>query len=80
VPGLTEQWLQRLVNCHLAQNALLGHVSVAEPDCPLVPAGVTATVRSERDRFAVDIRGNSSEVAREIEARTRRLAGKDWTD
>jgi hypothetical protein len=61
-------------------DALLGHVSAVEPDCPLVPAGVSATVRSAPDRFAVDIKGSSPEVVKEIEARTRRLLGNRWID
>ena len=80
VLGLTEQRLQRLVNCHLAQNALVGHVSAVEPDCPLVPAGVSAAVRSASDRFAVDIKGSSPEVVKEIETRTRLLVGNRWID
>lgn len=80
VPGLTQERLQRLVNCHLAQNAVLGHVSPSEPDCPLVPAGVVASVRSATDRFAVDVKGNSPSVVTEIRARTQRLVGDRWSE
>lgn len=44
VPGLTRERLQQIVDCHLARNAALGHDSSRMPDCPLVPAGVRATV------------------------------------
>lgn len=78
LPGLTPERLQRVVNCHLAQNALLGHPVEADPDCPLVPAGVSASVRSAGDRFAVEIKGSSPEVVQEITARTRRVVGSRW--
>lgn len=34
VPGLTAEWLQRIINCHLARNATRGHVVEEMPDCP----------------------------------------------
>ena len=80
IPGLTQERLQRIVNCHLAENAVLGHVSPSEPDCPLVPAGVVATVRSSTDRFAVDVKGDSPSVVSEIRARTQRLVGNRWSE
>lgn len=73
VPGLTPEWLQRVVDCHLARNAALGHVVPDMPDCPLVPKGVTARVSSVGSGFAVAIRGNSDAVAREVLERARRL-------
>lgn len=39
VPGLTAEWLQRVIDCHLARNASLGHEVPEMPDCPLVPKG-----------------------------------------
>lgn len=74
IPGLTAEWLQRLVDCHLARNAALGHDVPEMPDCPLVPRGVEARVRSTGNGFAVEIRSNNRDIASEILARARRLA------
>ena len=74
VPGMTVEWLQRVVDCHLARNAVLGHVAPEMPNCPLVPEGVTARVRSTGNGFAVDLRADDSTTVREIVARTDRLA------
>lgn len=46
VPGLTKELFQRIVNCHLARNAVLGHDAPELAYCPLAPKGVTAEVRS----------------------------------
>ena len=73
-PGMTAQWLQRVVDCHLARNAALGHVVPTMPDCPLVPKGVSARVSSTRDGFAVAIRGADDAVAREVLERARRAS------
>ncbi len=71
VPGLTAQWLQRVVDCHLARNAALGHEVPEMPACPLVPRGVRATVTATPDGFAVAVRGEdqaSKEIWRRAEA------------
>jgi hypothetical protein len=73
VPGLTAEWLQRLVDCHLARNAALGHDVPEMPDCPLVPRGVSARVRSVGNGFAVDVRSEDPDVAADVLARARRL-------
>lgn len=64
--GLTVEWLQRLVNCHLARNAAVGHDMPEMPDCPLVPRGVSASVRSVGDGFAVDVTSDDPTSAAEI--------------
>lgn len=74
VPGMTAEWLQRLVDCHLARNSALGHVVPEMPDCPLVPKGVSATVSSTGDGFRVSIRAEDPAAAREVLARAKRLA------
>lgn len=74
VPGLTAEWLQRVVSCHLARNAALGHVVPEMPDCPLVPRGVQARVSPAADGFEVAIRADHPTVAREVLARAQRLA------
>lgn len=72
-PGMTAEWLQRVVDCHLARNAALGHVVPEMPDCPLVPRGVRASVRSTGNGFAVSIRSGDHSVARDVFARAERL-------
>ena len=74
VPGLTAEWFQRVVNCHLARNAALGHSVPEMPDCPLVPRGVEARVSPAGDGFAVAIQSDDTGVAREILERAQRLA------
>jgi hypothetical protein len=73
VPGLTAEWLQRSIECHLARNASLGHDVPEMPDCPLVPNGAEATVISTGTGFAVTIRSPQEVEAEEILARARRL-------
>lgn len=73
VPGMTAEWLQRVVDCHLARNSALGHVMPDMPNCPLVPKGAEARVTSTGTGFAVTIRANDAETAREILSRAQRL-------
>lgn len=74
VPGLTAEWLQHLIDCHLARNAALGHVVSDMPDCPLVPRGVHAKVRPTADGgLAVEISAEDPETAAEVLARASRL-------
>lgn len=74
VPGMTAEWLQRVVDCHLARNAALGHQVPEMPACPLVPKGVSAKVKSTGNGFAVIVRSDDDATAREILARAERLA------
>lgn len=71
-PGMTAEWLQRVVDCHLARNAALGHVVPEMPNCPLVPKGAAARVTSTANGFAVAIRTDDLTVAREVLDRARR--------
>lgn len=77
VKGMTAEWLQRVVDCHIARNAALGHTVPEMPNCPLVPKGVSASVSSTGRGFAVSIRAEDSAVAAEILARARRLERRD---
>ena len=72
-PGLTTEWLQRIVNCHLARNAAAGHDMPEMPYCPLVPPGVDAKVRSVGDGFAVDVTSKDPATAAEILRRAQQL-------
>lgn len=73
VPGMTAEWLQRVVDCHLARNASLGHAVPEMPNCPLVPNGAQARVTSTGNGFAVAIRSDDTATAREILSRAERL-------
>ena len=74
VPGLTAEWLERDVKCHLARNAALGHVVPEMPDCPLVPRGVEASVTASASGFAVTIRAEDEATARDVLRRAEALA------
>ncbi len=74
VPGLTVEWLQRSVDCQIARSAALGYVVPEMPDCPLIPKGVEAHVRSSGTGFKVEIRSDDPTTAREILARADRFA------
>lgn len=70
---MTVPWLQRLVDCHLARNAALGHDVPEMPYCPLVPRGVSARVSAVDRGFAVDVRAEDPATAQEILRRARGL-------
>jgi hypothetical protein len=72
VPGMTAEWLQRVIDCHLARNAAIGHeaASAEMPDCPLTLRNATARVESVGDGFAVTIRSDDAATAKEIVRRT----------
>ncbi len=73
VPGMTAQWLQRVVDCHLARNSALGHDVPEMPSCPLVPKDVTATVSATNAGFGVAIRAENAETANEVLRRAHAL-------
>jgi len=72
-PGLTAEWLQRIVDCHLARNAAVGHDMPEMNKCPLVPRGAKASVRSVGDGFAIDVYGEDAATAAEIWRRAQQL-------
>lgn len=76
VPGLTAPWLQRIIDCHLARNAALGHALASRemPHCPLTLTGVRATAREAGSGFAVEVRSDDPPTAAEIWRRAQRLA------
>lgn len=76
VPRLTAAELQRIVDCHLARNAAIGHdVAGAEMEhCPLTERGASAEVRPVEGGFAVDVRAASAGAAQAIWRRAQALA------
>ena len=75
VPGMTAEWLQRVVSCHLARNAAIGFdvASTDMPTCPLTLRGVEATVASVGDGFSVTLRSDDTDTANEVLRRARAL-------
>jgi hypothetical protein len=69
-PGLTAEWLERLLECHLARR-------VPCPDgesCPLEVGPLHVDARSAGPTFIVDVRARDPETAREALRRARALA------
>jgi hypothetical protein len=73
VPGLTQEWLQRIVDCHIARNASLGFNVPEMPYCPLAVQGVTARVSSVGNGFAVELRAQNREQIAELHRRVQVL-------
>jgi hypothetical protein len=73
VPGLTKEYLQRLVNCHSARNASMGFAMQEMTSCPLSVKGSSATVESAGAGFRVDIRADDSQAANEVLRRAKAL-------
>jgi len=76
VPGLTAEWLQRIVDCHLARNNSVANDMPEMSDCPLAPKGVTATVRSAGAGFAVTVESNDPATAKEVLRRAQALKSR----
>ncbi len=79
VPGLNRDRLQQVMNCHIAQNAVLGFDRAAEemPLCPLTLRGVQASVREVDVGFAVDVQSAEAGAAEVIWQRAQALAKVD---
>lgn len=73
VPGLTKEYLQRLVSCHLARNASMGFAMPEMAPCPLSVKGATAVVESTSGGFRVDIRSDDTASVAEIRRRAQAL-------
>jgi hypothetical protein len=73
VPGLTAEWLQRVVDCHLARAAAVGHDMPEMNYCPLVPKGAKAKVTSTGSGFAVNVSADDAATIAEIKKRAESL-------
>lgn len=76
VPGMTAEWLQRIVDCHLARASAAGHDMPEMTYCPLVLKDVTAKVSSTGNGFAVEMSSENADTAKEILRRSEALVGK----
>jgi hypothetical protein len=71
-PGMTAEWLERIGQCHIAQNAARGYPQGAAPS-PLDVTGAAVQVSTVGDGFAVDITSYDGKAGREILRRARAL-------
>jgi hypothetical protein len=69
VPTLTEEHLQKIIDCHVARNDALGHDVPEMSYCPLVPRDVSAKVTSLESGLAVTIESTDKDAAREVRSR-----------
>jgi hypothetical protein len=74
VPGMTAEWLQRVVDCHLARAAAVGHEMPEMDYCPLELKGAKAKVSSVGNGFAVNISSDDDATVQEIKKRAFALA------
>ena len=72
-PGMTAQWLNRIIDCHVAADNALGPQSAESADWPLVPVGASARATPTDTGFAVAIQSNDSTEAQEILRRAKAL-------
>lgn len=74
VPGMTAEWLQRIIDCHVARNAAMGYEMPEMSNCPLMLKGATATVTSSGNGFIVSIRSDDYDEAQAIRRRAEALS------
>ncbi len=77
-PGLTEQWLSRELECHLAHLAVVGRT--AYDRSPLAQYGTKVTVASTATGFRVTITSPDIDTARSVIARGESLVGEATTN
>ncbi len=75
VPGLTQEYLQRTLDCHLARNAAMGFAMPGMAFCPLSVKGARASVESAGNGFRVEIRADDPDAAKEVLKRAQALVG-----
>jgi hypothetical protein len=72
-PGMTVEWLQRVVDCHLARNASMGFDMPEMSFCPLAVKGARAKVASTGSGFAVTVDSDDPRATQEILRRPQAL-------
>lgn len=73
VPGLTLDYLEHMVACHLARNAAMGFTMDEMAFCPLSVKGASAKVTQNAGTLRVEIRGDGDAAATEILRRANAL-------
>jgi hypothetical protein len=74
VAGLTSEWMQRSLDCHLARNAALGFDAPDMAHCPLAPRGVRAIARESVGRVVVEVVAPDASAAQTVLTRAQLLA------
>jgi hypothetical protein len=74
-PGVTEQWVGRVIDCHLAHRALVGD-RLPDRDSPLFAENATIHVSSTPTAFRVAIRSLDLDVARSVIEKGNRLVAQ----
>ncbi len=72
-PGITEQWLSRILECHMAHQAVVGRT--AYDSSPLAQYGSKVTVTATATGFRVTITSKDIDVARSVIAKGESLVG-----
>jgi hypothetical protein len=75
-PGMTAEWLQRIVDCHVARASAVGHEMPEMSYCPLELRSVMAKVTSTGDGFAIAVTSSDPETIKEIARRSDALVAK----
>lgn len=73
VGGLTAEWLQRSIDCHLARAAALGFDQSEMSFCPLALKGVAARVRSGGKWVLVEVTSQDPRTSAEVWRRAQAL-------
>lgn len=74
VPGLSVEWMQKSLACHLARNAAMGFDAPEMAYCPLAPKGVHASARETNGHVTVEITAGDAQPAEEVLRRAQLLA------
>jgi len=80
LPGMSREWLQRVVDCHIARSAVLGGDVPWMPECPLALQNVHTRVIRTGDGFEVEIRSDDPATVREIRRRLHALVANQLTE
>ena len=75
-PGLTGEWLQRSIHCHVARIALRGNDPPGMEACPFAPGDLEVRVSSSGEGFRIELRASTAKVAEEILRRAQVLAAQ----
>jgi hypothetical protein len=74
-PGVTEQWVGRVIECHLAHRAVVGD-RIADRDSPLFAEDAKIRVSSTPTAFRVAITSLDLDVARSVIEKGNRLVAQ----
>ena len=66
VDGLTADWLEHLVECHLARDEVIGPDGPDTKECPLAVRGAITHVAVDGAGYVIEVRSNDVDAAAEI--------------